>query len=569
MPLLLDTATSAGAHGEYWPVLSQTQVTQLKSQSGLPGSIVVVLSGELFTPANIALLEAVKQVKGVLLLTNVIPQAPYSETSAFPQSTTSTGGESASYVWNMENHDLIHREYKWPVWSMPSGSELDTIRSLALSNSQTKTRYGAHMKQFMYGYQNAATCLRFKQCEPVGGHSVWGVLPAVNASLWSSTKFVVTLSRLDSLSLFANQATGAVADMSGLVANLAALTTLSGVDNIEGVVNPHGVDPKKFKNPILWSFFDAEHWGYAGSTRFVKDWTNFECITGPCTAAGFRDDFKKLRLDNLKSVFELRQVGAPQILDGSRKLFVHQDLHLTTPTPVAELVRQSGIGLTSNVSVARQHHGLPPSSSFTLLAAAERSNNPTFRGQIVVISDHETKYSNAYYGSRYDVAKNVDVQLVTDAATLLARSLYASAMEVSFSDAAKIKVNESLVRAWLDCATVNGNCSIARAYVPSLVSAPHMAPSHYHGPYFTWAVSYMSKLTHDYMTVMTRDRAQDSSLTSCPNGDECPSNAYCAVGKCINSSYVQYHDSYSTGIRPLAAGGWEITNSSLENWVEP
>lgn len=550
-------------------MFSQTQVTQLKSQSGLPGSTVVVLSGELFTPANIAILESVKQVKGVLLLTNNLPDAPYSETSAFPQSSTSTGGESATYVWNMVGHDLINREYKWPVWSLPSGSEMDTVRKEALSNSQSKTRYGAQLTQFSYGYQDTATCLRYKQCEPVGGHSVWGVLPAVNASSWPTTKFVMALARLDALSLFPNQAVGAVADMSGLVATMAAMSTLSGVNNLEGTGSASSVDPSKFKNPILWALFDAEHWGYAGSTRFLKDWTSFECVTGPCTSSSFRADFKKLKIENVQSIFELRQVGAKQVSDGSRKLFIHQDINVPKTSEISELVHQARVGLDSGVERASSISvGLPPSSSFTFLAAASKRNVP-LKEKIVVISDHDTKYSNAYYGSRYDIAKNVDVQLVADAATLLARSLYASAMEVSGHDADKIVVNASIVQAWLDCATVNGNCSIARAYVPSLVTSNFMQPSHYHGPYFEWAVSYLSKLTHDYMTIVARDRSQDATLTSCPNGDECASNAYCALGKCINSSYVQYHDSYSVGIKPKAAGGWEVTDATLDNWVEP
>ena len=533
--------------------------------------MIVVLAGDLFLPANVAILEDIKQVKGVLVLTTTLPDAPYSETSAFPQSATSTGGENPSYVWNMAGHDLIHREYKWPVWSLPPGADLNLVRKNALSNVESKTRYGAHLKQFMFGYQDAATCLRFRQCEPVGGHSVWGVLPAVNASLWPNTKFVMSLSRLDALSLFTNDAVGAVADMSGLVANLAALTTLSGVTNLEGVADPsitRVVDPSKFKNPILWAFFDAEHWGYAGSTRFLKDWTNFECITGPCTSETFRADFKKLRIENIKSIFELRQVGAPQILDGSRKLFIHQNLHPEDKS-ITELVREAGVGLSSTVEAATSASvGLPPSSSFTFLAAAQKSN-PSLKDKIVVISDHNTKYSNAYYGSRYDIAKNVNVQIVADAATLLARSLYASAMEVRGYDADWIKVNSSIVEAWLECATVNGNCSISRAFVPNIVQSKFMQPSHYHGPYFQWAVSYLSKLTHDYMIAVTRDRTKDSSLKSCPKGDECAVNTHCVLGKCINSSYVEYHDSYSTGIRPKVSGGWEITDASLENWVEP
>lgn len=577
-----DVASADGAYGSYWPVFSADAVAKLKTQSGVPSSAIVVLSGELFTPANIAALEKVSKVKGVIVATIGLPEEAYSETEAFPQASTNTGGEPASFVWNSAAHNLVNREYKWPVWSVPSGDELNEIISQANSNLKSKTRFGAQMTQFSYAYKNPETCLRYGFCEPVGGHTVWGVLPPPSpqrpTSSWPNTRFVMTLSRLDSISLFPGQAIGAVADMSGLVANLAAMTALSGIDNLDGAP-PSGtkfrVDPSKFKNPILWAFFDAEHWGYAGSTRFLNDWTKFECIGGPCkTAKPFIDDFKRLRIENIKSIFELRQVGAKQIVDGTKQLFVHQVSHPSDST-ISELVRQAGFGLNTSVSkVAGAGHGLPPSSSFTFLSAAQNPSNPAANAlvdKIVVISDHKTTYNNAYYGSRYDLASNVDVDMVTDAATLLARSLYASAMEVSGNEANQlgISVNRSIVQAWLQCTTVNANCPLSRALIPDHIDKDYILPSHYHGPIFDWAISMLGKLTHDYMLAITRDQSQDRFLKKCSKSEDCSFPVNCVLGKCLNTSYVQYHDAYSLGIKRKTAGGWEVVDSKFENWVEP
>ena len=59
----------------------------------------------------------------------------------------------------------------------------------------------------------------------------------------------------------------------------------------------------------------------------------------------------------------------------------------------------------------------------------------------------------------------------SDAATVLARTLYAQAMDVSVNAATFIQVNSTIVSTWLNCLTVNAHCPLFAAFVPSAVTS--------------------------------------------------------------------------------------------------
>jgi nicastrin len=538
----------------------------------------VVLSGDLLSEDTVKKLEKISRVKGVVVIGEVPPLEAYSETGHFPEANSTTAGEPSSFEWNIHGHDILHHTYKWPMWSVDDLTS-GRIITRARSNAVSGTRHGVLLKQFMFGYKNSATCLHFKFCEPVGGHSVWGLLPAPSSQSkpMAEQKFVMSLSRLDAISVFSLDAIGADSDMSGLIANLAALTTLAGNNNIGGV-NPEGyqaVDPSKFKFPILWAFFEAEHWAYAGSTRFLNDWTNLQCLNwqdSTCLAPHYqKTDFTQLRLENIKAIIEARQVGVQQHSDHSNKLFVHQHTH-SFNKPLVNDVLGAGHGLHTQVETASVNTpGLPPSSAFTFLNAAENAKLTSLKDDIVVIADHSEHYNNRYYGSRYDLRSQLNLTLLTDASTLLARTLYAKAMDVPSSQASFIHVNSTIVSTFLDCLTVNAHCPLFASFVPSVVGTSTFAkPSHYHGPFFDGAYSLVGKVAHDYMIYASRNKSLDSSLVACDDSHSCSNvNARCVLGKCMDSSYVQFHDSYSTGIARNPKGGWTITNPDLENWTEP
>lgn len=553
------------------------------------------MRGDLLTPASVKKLEAVKKVKGVIVLSGLPTQA-YSETGIFPGAETTTAGEPGSYQWNMANHDLLHYSYKWPMWSLDVGDS-HSILETAKTNRDEGTTKGALLKQFMYAYKDSTTCLHLGFCEPVGGHTVWGLLPSPNVTakpLTSQTQVVVALSRMDALSLFAGDAVGAEADMSGLAATLAALTTLAGYDNIEEINMPDGstraafhrnsLNPADFKYPILFALFDAEHWGYAGSTRFLNDWTHFDCLTWAneehteCETPKYSDlSFQNLRFSNLRSIFEMRQVGLPQPSDQSHQLFVHQHRHnFNTPLiqGILQTTAKSYPTYALNVSISTASTstpGLPPSSAFTFVDAILANSSTASIDNIVVIADHNEHYINKFYGSRFDLSTNVDSQLVADAATVLARSLYASATEESIDYAFPIRVNVSLVKQWLTCLTFNDNCFLAQIIMPTATSNTFNRPVHYNGPYFDWSTSKAGKLIRDWLLFISRNQALDAAIPKCTASDSnnCTGTQECVLGLCISTAFVHYHESYSTGIARNPTGGWKVVDASKPNWVEP
>lgn len=504
--------------------------------------MIPVLNGDLLVLDVVKELELIREVKGAVVITDAAPPGAYSEAP------------------------LMNHDFKFPLWSV-GGPDADMISIRAHENAAKSTRYGVKMKQFMFGYKNTETCLGFQQCEPVGGHSVWGLLPRPPMPITRAQNYVMAITRLDAVSLFDGMAVGAEAGMSGLVAMMSALTVLSGHNNLEfdlhldpatRLPDPTAVDPSKFKYPIMWALFDAEHWARAGSTRFKQDWSQFKCVRGSCTSANFLRDFETFQLNHVKKLFEVTQVGLPNPATPD-ELQVFGSAH--------GFPRFVDAGLKTHLRIPNSETALPASSSAITFDARNE------HGGLYVISDRME--NNPYHGSRYDTYQHLNVSLITDAATIMARALYAAAMDINPSSAEDIefiRVNQTLVQAWFTCTTMDVNCPLARKFIPSLVDTSaqtRQTPSNYHGPFFDFAYSPIAKFTHDYMVWTSRNTSQDPTLSNCKEDSECSNAAKCVLSKCIGSSYVQFHDAYSTGIEASPKGGWRIKASDGPNWVEP
>lgn len=79
----------------------------------------------------------------------------------------------------------------------------------------------------------------------------------------------MAIAALDSNAFFHDLATGADADMSGVVSLVLAANALSSLYR-DGA-------PNLLERQILFAFFVGESFGYIGSERFVYDITQFEC----------------------------------------------------------------------------------------------------------------------------------------------------------------------------------------------------------------------------------------------------------------------------------------------------
>ncbi|CAG8714639.1 6152_t:CDS:2, partial [Racocetra fulgida] len=71
---------------------------------------------------------------------------------------------------------------------------------------------------------------------------------------------------------------------------------------------------------ILYTLFNGEAWGFAGSSRFVADITQFNCqVKGSAKGCPFKNgcgfpckqdlDFTRINFANIESIFEFNQIG--------------------------------------------------------------------------------------------------------------------------------------------------------------------------------------------------------------------------------------------------------------------
>lgn len=390
-------------------------------------------------------------------------------------------------------------------------------------------------------------------CEPVGGHSIWTSLPS---PISDKTKLIFSLSSLDSISIFHGKAIGAVSEMSSLIANLAALEALTSPGN--------GVVVEDFKKQIVFAFFEGESFGYVGSSRFIKDILEFECQKpnddGTCSLPKYSNtDFTKITLENIDTILELKQVGTKQSEDEvPRKLFIHNyDDIYDHPTSNKLLeISQSIVGLEL---LYREEDiiGLPPSSSLSFLKYKDSLKDKTF-----VISDHASAFSNKFYHSHFDDFENLDIETIKKSAALLANTLFELAMDGEIENETRIIINETLVEELAFCLTKNISCDLISYVLNDTRVNQNTVPSHYPGPFFVNSISYTSKFVHDFVA-LNLNHSRDANCTSCEGVNE-----NCIAGYCI-SSYVNYHEAYSTGLkRDYETGKYSVIDENEPNWVE-
>lgn len=156
----------------------------------------------------------------------------------------------------------------------------------------------------------------------------------------------------------------------------------------------------------MFTFFNGESWGFAGSQRFVKDIsTPFNCeapfskattgcpfIKGAC-AVPFRQDtdFTEIRIERVKAVLELNQIGHSFPAE-PRRFFVHVNDNSTSNADLARTVVEAAPaaeGQSQAILVARAVNNypqqLPPTSASSFIKGRQLP--------AAVLGDFQSQYS--------------------------------------------------------------------------------------------------------------------------------------------------------------------------------
>lgn len=251
-------------------------------------------------------------------------------------------------------------------------------------------------------------------CDPLGDQNVWASTKPLNITDKGHKPLesvVIAAAKLDSKSFFFDITPGAESGVSGFVTLLAAAHALRNAQLAE------------LKHNIFYTFFQGETFDYIGSSRMVYDMKNNQFVVD---------------LDNVHSVLEIGQVG----LSSDSKLWLHSDpvsrKNSSVNDEVTNLIGKLRVAATNaNVSVDEPNFSqpLPPSSFQRFL------RDRPIPG--VVIEDHQSAFTNRFYGSMYDNAEYLNIsyppnmtpeeqldhvtdtaKALTKVATMVAQALY-------------------------------------------------------------------------------------------------------------------------------------------------
>jgi len=276
----------------------------------------------------------------------------------------------------------------------------------------------------------------------------------------------------------------------------------------------------------------------------------------------------QISLNNISSIIELKQVGAPS----ASAFYVHTNDHQVNRVTPNTLI-QTGAAIGINVSQAStQTSGIPPSSLNTFLKF-----KPALYQQGVVLTDHFSSYENKYYNSIFDGPSNVDPRKVCQAATLLARTLYLLGNEITDISSAppefnSISANCTIVNTLLDCVTQNASCSEMMVYLPGLQDYLPEFPIHYVGVYQSDPrqldqIQAQRIFLHEWIY----DKSAYVSTINCSSDSECDMG-YCLKGVCRKSNTF-YHPAVSSNLEFVItdfSAYWRIINPNDPNsiWTE-
>ncbi|CAN1122995.1 At3g52640/At3g52650 [Linum perenne] len=541
----------------------------VKYQAGLdlalPSAVLVSLDGigELFDRLEACVFYRIskesgfsKNIGGILVESGTDIRSKlkgFSPDYKFPQAEFSPY-QKTDYEWNPIGSGMMWNNYDFPIFLLTENST-QIIKEIAVKNEKNSKGYTSNMAEFdlvmqttKYGTHNSESCLQEGTCLPLGGYSVWSSLPPINISSSNKVKpAILTVASMDAASFFRDKSLGAESPISGLIALLAAVDSLSQVDGLGDL-----------EKQLVFAVFTGEAWGYLGSRRFLLE---LDLQSGAITG-----------LDNqlVEKVIEIGSVGKA-FHQGTKTFFAHTTGVSSAENTTWSALKRAQISLDSqNVSVSlasTSNPGIPPSSLMSFLK--KNSSTSGF-----VLEDFDAAFSNSFYHSHLDDNSNINSSSIVAAASLVARTLYILANEnknIRNSVLNSISVNASLVEEMLSC-LLKCDPGLSCDLVTNYISPFTTCPVHYVGVFpgepssnpDTGSINDVSRFIWNFLADKT-SMLKESSKSNCSR--DCSKKGEVCVkaeteGVCVTST-TRYVPAYSTRLK-YDSGIWTVVppNSS-------
>ncbi|KAI9099737.1 Nicastrin-domain-containing protein [Phlyctochytrium arcticum] len=587
------------------------------------GKFAVVMPYAFFTLDNINRLEATKKMSGMILVKdgfNFPPPSNFSIDSTCPNCEYGLYANQSKETWTMWNpsgRNLAFQNFDFPIFGITGypGNlrSISPLRQALESNILGKYRdypqYAVQFDSFMFADVDSGTCLRRDRCDPIGGLSVWSSFSSLaqGTTMDSAKPIIVVASKLDSrafmfdFSFALRYSTGPSTPVFaiGAAARTGLVTALATADALSKYFQQPAATP--LAKQILFTFFDAEVWGYAGSQRFVQDITTpFQCkerssqptagcpiTSANCTNPCFYDlDFESIKFDNIESIIEFDSVGGSISPDqdlSNTNIYMHVDVNNTQNAALMSTfggtVSSPGFNgstaLSVNVIPAATAAGnlrLPPSSAMAFLA---KKNIPA-----IVLGDYQRNFSNKFYNSEFDDGRGWDadnIALMCALANKTARTLFTSASGTNASAPSVVSANCTLIASLMECMTRNLLCDLVSELYPPLQKLKDLGLLHdtaYSGR-FNYDTNVVPFLISRFMANLTSLERKNTCVkdSDCENADfVCTSyqntDNGTSIGQCVKG-FSRFHWAYGTGIeRNYERGIFEVVDPKKPTWTQ-
>jgi nicastrin len=270
---------------------------------------------------------------------------------------------------------------------------------------------------------------------------------------------IILASRMDSFSFFNNLSPASDSVYSGVVTLLAVAHTLASYRS-EIIELQKNLTTKR---NILFSLFDAESFGYIGSSSALNDMiVKNEFPVMPSHESGQA----QMRTHHFSHFIELSQLAPHE----DSILWIHANMSLNKEVNnMIEILKERAIKFGLSISSLPNDSSapIPPSSLQNFL-----KYDPKLIG--IVLTNHKKQYTNTFFHSIYDNYNNLrnfgDIaDHLTKVTQVVASVLYKLLTDEEKSD---IKVETKLIERLVDCYLVNSSCTLFNETVKPIAKVP-------------------------------------------------------------------------------------------------
>ncbi|KAI9003235.1 Nicastrin-domain-containing protein [Gaertneriomyces semiglobifer] len=597
-----------GTTGILYQISTPSDITTFLTSAPPDQNYAVIIPYSLFTRETVSTLQSSNKLAGILLAKDGFG---YPRPTEWSIETTCPNCEYGLYAnekdkwhqWNPKGNGLAYENFGVPIYGVAADqnnarSAVPIKEAVASNAAKRYVEYPLYAVEFdahMWAARDAQTCLRREWCDPLGGVTVWSTFSEIG-DLRTEKQIIVVSAKMDSKSFIYDSpgvdapvfSVGAESAKTGLVTALAVAQALGKVIR--------GPNPPALTKHILFTFFDGESWGFAGSQRFVRDIsTPFTCheasssatpscpfTEANCTTPCFTDtEFTNIDFERIESIVEFDSVGHLWSGDtlGDGTIWMHVDQ--MDEANVAWMNRFVGSDLLPPVNntpvtgritlapaaTAEFNPRLPPSSSMSFL---KKRAIPA-----VVFGDYRTEFSNRYYQSEFDDGSLWDdrhVSLMCALANVTARAVFADASGNAVVPDT-LNADCGFVKELMECFTRNISCTLAGMFWPPLKGSATLHDSAASGV-FNYGTNISPYIVSQLLTNIT---ATDR-VGTCSVNEDCPNEHVCslytsqhangtAIGTCIRG-FTRFHWAYGTGIeKNYQTNKWEVVDPELGTWT--